>query len=259
MKQSQNIIQKRRHQLLEMLYLQDFVQVVTASKILNVSELTIRRDFDLLEQKGYITRFHGGAKLVPNSIEKTPIFESKGNMNLLQKQKIAQYIPQFIQSKDTVFLNGGTTTLEIIHCIKNLNITIITNNAMACFALADGKADFISTGGEYNKRNKSYTGTLAANLISNIYPTICILGVNGITADDGITTSAYSETLINKEALQRCRGKKIVVADSSKIGKTFCFSSADIKDIDILITDSDANSKELKKIKEQGVQIILAD
>lgn len=259
MKQSQAEVHKRHQQMLELFNTHGSLQVSDVSKTLGMSELTIRRDFDTLEKKGYIVRFHGGAKLVSPLAEAAPVFENKGTMNQIQKQQIARVASQFIQDKDTVFLNAGTTTLEIIKAIKDRNITIITNNALACSALGDGKAILISTGGEYNNRNKSYTGALATTLINKVFATVCLLGVNGITSADGVTTSAYLETMINEELLKRCKGKKIVAADGSKIGRTFCFTSADITDIDILITDSTADEEELDKMREKGVQIILAD
>lgn len=259
MKQSQAEVQKRHQLLLELFNRQGSLQVSDVSQMLGMSELTIRRDFDILEKKGYIVRFHGGAKLVSSLAETTPVFENKGTMNQIQKQQIARIAAQFIQDKDTVFLNAGTTTLEIIKAVKDRNITIITNNALACSAIGDSGATLISTGGEYNNRNKSYTGALATNLINKVFATVCILGVNGITAADGITTSAYLETMINEELLKRCKGKKIVAADGSKIGRTFCFTSADITNIDILITDSTADAEELDKMCEKGVQIIVAD
>jgi len=259
MKQSQAEVQKRHQRLLELFNTHGSLQVSDVSKILNMSELTIRRDFDLLEKKGYIVRFHGGAKLASATAEMAPVFENKGSMNQTQKQQIAKVISQYIKDKDTVFLNAGTTTLEVIKCIKNMDITIITNNALACSALGDGSATLISTGGEYNNRNKSYTGALATNLMNRVFATVCVLGVNGITYNDGITTSAYLETMINEEMLKRCKGKKIVAADGSKVGRTFCFTSAEITDIDILVTDSSADPEELRKMREKGIEIVLAD
>ena len=160
MKQSQAEVQKRHQRLLELLNESGSLQVTDASRLLNMSELTIRRDFNALEKKGYIVRFHGGAKLISSNIEATPVFENKGTMNLLQKQQIAKVISQFVKSRDTVFLNAGTTTLEVVKCLKDMDVTIITNNALACSALGSSAATLISTGGEYNDHNKSYAGAL---------------------------------------------------------------------------------------------------
>ena len=259
MKQSQAEVHKRHQYLLDLFQVHGTLQVAEISKQLNVSELTIRRDFDALEQKGYIVRFHGGAKLISSNTDLTPGFENKDTMNQLQKQQIAKVISRYIKNKDTVFLNAGTTTLEVIKSIKNMDVTIITNNALAFSALGDGDATLISTGGEYNKRNKSYNGPLATVLFHKVFATVCVLGVNGITAADGITTSAYLETIFNEELLKRCKGRKIVAADGSKIGRTFCFTCANITDIDILVTDSSADEEELDRIRERGVRVVVAD
>lgn len=259
MKQSRAEVQKRHQHLLELFNAQGIISASEASKLLNVSELTIRRDFDVLENKGYITRFHGGAKLKTPAHESAPVFESRGTINQIQKQQIAQVVSRYIHEKDTVFLNAGTTTLEVIKYLKDKDITIITNNAPAFSIIQKSTATLISTGGEYNNRNKSYTGVLATHLINKVIASVCILGVNGLSYNDGITTSAYLETMINENMLKRCKGEKIVVADGSKIGQTFCFSSASISDIDILVTDSSADPTELKLIQDAGVKIILAD
>ena len=79
MKQSQAEVQKRHQRLLELFNTHGSLQVSDVSKILNMSELTIRRDFDLLEKKGYIVRFHGGAKLASATAEMAPVFENKGS------------------------------------------------------------------------------------------------------------------------------------------------------------------------------------
>lgn len=100
---------------------------------------------------------------------------------------------------------------------------------------------------------------MAVSLLQRINATICILGVNGITGNEGITTSNYSETMINEEMLKRCKGPHIIAADGSKIGRIFKFSSAPITSTDILVTDSSADSRELKQIQNMGIQVILAD
>lgn len=259
MKQSQAEVHKRHQRLLELFSARGSLQVSEVSELFHMSELTIRRDFDALEKKGYIVRFHGGARLASPSLKSTPEFDNKGTMNQLQKQQIAKMVARYINDKDTVFLNAGTTTMEVVKYIKDMDVTIITNNAAACSIVGGSRATLISTGGEYNHRNKSYTGALAANLLNKVFATVCVLGVNGISHNEGITTSAYLETMINEEMLKRCKGIKIVAADGSKVGRTFCFTSAAITDIDLVVTDSSADPAELDRMREKKVKIILAD
>ena len=259
MKQSLVEIRLRQDKILHKINEAGSVKVSELSELLNVSELTIRRDLADLGEKGLIERFHGGAKIASKNSTESYGFLSKNEMNQRQKKAIARTTAKLISDGGYIFVNAGTTTLEIIRCLLDKEITIVTNNAPACNMFSDSKANLISTGGEYNKRNRSYSGPLATEMINHIYASACILGINGITASDGMTTAYYPETMINNDFISRCRGNVIVAADSSKIGKTYNFTTASFSDIDYLITDNDADKGELAKIEKLGVKIIIAE
>ena len=259
MKQKQSVILERRHKIKSLFAEHQMLQVSQISKLLGVSELTIRRDLDALVQEGFIERIHGGGKLISDSYPTVPVFKDKHTQGQLQKQAIASYIYTLVEDGATVFLNAGTTTFEIIKKLKNKHVVIVTNNALACTVMDDSVASLISTGGEYNQHNQSYTGIMAASLLQKMNANICILGVNGITCDEGVTTSNYMETMINEEMLKRCKGLRIVAADGSKIGRIFNFASAAISSIDMLVTDSSANMQELERIGAAGVKVVMAD
>lgn len=259
MKQKKSIIIERRHKILSLFSEHEDLHVSDLSKLLGVSELTIRRDLDALAGEGLIQRIHGGGRIMTDSYPEPPVFSDKHLIGQQQKHDIAVYISSLVNDGDTVFLNAGTTTMQVINQIKDKHIVIVTNNALACTVMDHCAASLISTGGEYNQHNQSYTGLMAASILQKMNASICILGVNGISADNGITTSNYMETMINEEMLKRCRGKRIAAADSSKIGKVFNFSTSHISNIDILVTDSGADSRELQKIRDAGVKVILAD
>lgn len=259
MKQSQAVVQKRHQTILDLIEKKQNIQVSETSKALGVSELTIRRDFDLLASKGYLIRYHGGARQLESTLHTAPFF-NKNSMNRVQKEQIAKVAASFIFDGDTVTLNAGTTTLEVFKAAMDKKATIVTNNATACVLLEEANLSLVCTGGEYNAKNNSYAGPLSTALISKMFSNICILGVNGITAEEGVTTAFYPETMINQMFLKQNRGLKIVVADGSKLGRTFCFNSATIDAFDILITDSSANPEELKKLEDlPNLKVILAD
>lgn len=97
----------------------------------------------------------------------------------------------------------------------------MTNNALAYQYEEQMHGTIICTGGTYTKLTRSYVGELAADLVNKVYADICILGVNGIDSVRGVTTAILQETMINQNMVNRCLGPVIVVADGSKIGKTF--------------------------------------
>ncbi|MCI8403100.1 MAG: DeoR/GlpR transcriptional regulator [Lachnospiraceae bacterium] len=262
MKQKKSVVTERRMRIKNLFAEQQILQVSQISELLGISQLTARRDFDALAQEGFIERIHGGGLLRtdhPDNFSKPQHFKDKHQIGQRQKQEIAAYVASLVHDGDTVFLNAGSTTLEVIRRIRQKSVVIVTNNALASTIMGECSASLISTGGEYNPDNQSYTGLMAVTPLQRMNATTCILGVNGITCDEGITTSNYMETMINEEMLKRCRSSHIIAADGSKVGRIFKFSSSPIASVDILVTDSSADPQELKKIQAMGVKVILAD
>lgn len=259
MKQSLATVRKRQQKILDYFEHESSLGVTDLSERLEVSELTIRRDFNYLESKGLIKRYHGGAQKAGNSIQGIVNYDDKHTLHLETKRKIAQAVISHISDKDTVFVNGGTTTMEVIKLLIDKDITIVTNH-VAAFTLFDrSNAKLLSSGGEYNPVTKSYSGPLATCFLDKMVANICILGVNGITMQEGITTAYYQETLVNEEFINRTNGSVIVVADGSKIGKTFGFNTASIDRVNILVTDTSADKEELAKLETRGVTVILVE
>ncbi len=254
LKQSKHVIEKRRNEIIELLHREGDQQVQTLSEHFQASPLTIRRDLTALENQGIIERIYGGARL-----KKTPAplpdFADKQAIHNYEKEQIARYALSYIKDGDTIFMNSGTTILQLLKQVDNRFINVVTNNILAYQCCPHIKGELIYTGGTYKDTTKACHGDFATNVISQIYANLCILGVNGINADNGATTSQLQETIVNGKMIEQCTGKVIIIADSSKIGKTFSFTSAKIQDIDILITGSEADPEELRKIREKGVEI----
>lgn len=258
MKQSQQEIQARQERLLNHLKLHHSIRVPEASRLLQVSELTVRRDLEALEKKNLLHRFHGGATINQAVTEHEPPLEEKQIQHESTKLKIARQAASLIPEGSTVFLNSGSTTLNTMKYLDNRKVRIITNNSLAPSVITSENIDLIITGGECRSRAKSLVGEHALLAINAVYADYCILGVNGISAA-GTTTSVYQETAINEAMVRRCNGTVIIVADGSKIGKSKNFMSVPIQDIDILITDTSADKAALDQLAATGIRIILID
>ena len=259
MKQSLATVRKRQQRILAYFEDEKNLSVTDLSKRLGVSELTIRRDFIYLEGKGLIERYHGGAQKVENLNPGIVNYDIKHTQHLEAKQKIAQAVMEFVQDKDTLFINGGTTTMEVIKLLVDKDITIVTNHVSAFFLFEHGKAKLFSTGGEYHSMTHTYSGPLATSFLYKIVARVCIPGAHGITTQEGITTAYYQETLVNESFINRTNGMVIVVADGSKIGKTFGFNTATIDRVDIIVTDSSADAEEVEKLRTSGVRVLLVE
>lgn len=258
MKQSQAVIQQRRKNILRFLKEHGEMNVADLAERLSASEMTVRRDLHDMQRRGLLTRYHGGARLTQQE-EQPAYFEEKDSVRSNEKALIAKIIAAMLQPGCTLFCNAGTTTLAVMTHARDKNVRIITNNAMATVALTSGNAELISTGGQYNARTRSFYGDFAAHVIRKVHADICILGSNGVSASGGVTTSEYNETELNTLMVKRCQGKRIIAADGSKIGKTFCFTSVSLNKCDILVTDSSADPVELQRIRDTGLKVMLAD
>lgn len=258
MKHSAHVIEQRRNKIIELLQKEGKQQVNALSEYFHVSPLTIRRDLNELEAIGLVKRIHGGVSLHKEPEPLSP-FVNKQSTHNFEKEQIARYAASYVQEGSTIFMNSGTTILHLLKLLNYRFLTIVTNNLLAYECCSQLKGNLIYTGGVYNDTSKACLGDLAITVLNQIYANLCILGVNGFSADSGATTSLLQEAVLNGKMIERCSGKVIVIADSSKIGKTYSFTSAKLQNIDILITGSGADPAEIKRIREQGVEVHQVD
>lgn len=252
-------VEKRRRSILSLLHEHEILTVKEISRKFNVSEVTVRRDLDTLSERNLVERTHGAACLNHKLIRDMPFFSEKRESNMEEKDRVAKKAAERLSSGDVVFVNSGTTVLCLPKHITVPDVKIVTNNP--CMATAEGNQNInlFITGGERYPQTQSLVGDIAFETLSRIRATKCIISVNGISYEYGITSAFYMETAINFTMLKQCNGEKIVVADSSKIGKTFSFITSGISMIDTLITNPTADPEELQKIANAGVNIVYSD
>ncbi len=260
MRNSDSIVHTRRQNIIKLLRSNGRLSIKDISDAFSVSDITIRRDLEVLESQNLVERSHGSVTLHKNLLEEsTPKFDDKSTIFTAEKERIARVAALRIQEGDVIFVNAGTTVLYLPKYIRVPHVRIVTNNA--CMATAEGQdnIELFITGGERYPKTQSLVGDMAIYSLSRINANKCILSVNGITAEQGITSSYYMETSVNFTMLSRCSGERIVIADSSKIGRVFSFVSAGIDLVDTLITDAGADKEELAKLERAGVSVVIAE
>lgn len=248
----------RRQKLMEQLSLHDFVRVADLAEMFRVAEITIRRDLDELAEEGVVERFHGGARLAatPKPLGAT---EVGGGGRDADKQRIARLAARRVQPGQTVLLSGGTTTLAVFREIADMDVRIITNNAMIIGELDDDTtAELFVLGGEYNRRTRALNGDLTNLTLNQIHGSICFLGTNAISQTNGLTSSIYAAASINRLMAQQCDGNVVVVADGSKIGRTSHFVSLPLSGVHVLVTDETADPAELAAYRSGGIEVEIA-
>lgn len=260
MKRDRNSIAKRRQSFL--LYIQEHqnADVTALAEKFQVSPITVRRDIKYFEEKGLMKHYFGGVQILPQAPSEEPYFETAEQDTLISyKQRLAQKACEMIEDGDTIFINSSSTAMLIFQYLANKSVTIITNNGRSLLMQRDPMVELVLTGGEVYGKKRSLVGEFALNALNKVTATKCIIGASGISVDGGVTSSVIQETAINQTMLRRCSGPKIVVVDGAKIGLQHNFFSSPISSITHIITNSRAEPSELERLKEQGIQIILAD
>lgn len=257
MKNSKSAVFKRQQALLKELREQKTIDVETVAQKLAVSPTTIRRDLVMFEKQNLIERFHGGATLLEESLREEDIpTDSHEAEDREQKQAIARFAAELVEDGDTIFLNSSSTALMMLDYLKGKRVIVVTNNGFAVGYPHDSQVDIIMTGGEIYRRRKSLVGEFALHTLSKIIADKAFIGVGGISADGGITTSVLPETAVNDTMLRRCQGKCYVLAATSKIGREHNFHSADVNQVDCLITCKGCEASEIAAIKNSGVAVV---
>lgn len=256
MKNSNGLVSKRQQLILQELKDNRTVKIDELSKKLGVSPITIRRDLQLFQENGIVEKFYGGATLVEKALDDDPSFSDSSEKYLTHKHAIAQCAAELIEDGDIVFINSSSTALLVLEYLGDKHVTVVTNNGKALQVSNSPNIDLVLTGGEVSRRKLCMVGDYATHLLSKISANKCILGVSGISANLGISTSVLQETTINSTMLKKCNGPTIILADNSKVGKNHNFLIGEINRISYLITDSNADEKEIELIKAKGIEVL---
>ena len=207
----------RRNKILEILHKEKKVYIADLSQLLGASLVTIRSDLDVLAEQGQLIRMAGGAVL-PNE-ETNPTFSPINNREA--KQEIATAVADFIQDGNTLFINSGTTTLLVAEALKTKkNLSIVTNSVPIATLL--GKVPtfrVILLGGTINTQYAFTYGTDTQEQLNRYGADWAILSVDGVSPDGDISTCHAEEAIIDRLMITRAK-KVLIVADTTKIGRT---------------------------------------
>lgn len=252
MKQSKKTIENRRKNILLLVKEKKHISVEDLSKYTKVSLPTLRRDLTFLDKQGLLKRNHGGASAIDSSIITASIIEKK-------RDAIAKMAASLIADDDIVFINSSTTSIKTISYIEpSKYVSVITNNGKAIGLHTLPNVKLILTGGETRQPKSAMTGEFAIKNIKNVQANKLILGASGFHIKEGITTANIDEVAINKTMIE-CAKEVILCIDSSKLNHVSAFVSGVSSDIDILITDTDADVQVIRALDLMGIRCILVD
>lgn len=248
---------ERVRQIEDYIYSNGTVSLDELVDVFQVSKNTIRRDVQELVESGKFNKVYGGVNANRPSLEP---FTDREARNRKEKRLIAEQAAKFIENDEIIFIDSGTTTLEMIDFINTLNLTIITNNIEFIYkALPYDNLNVISTGGILERKTKSFINiNNKKDLLNERNIDKAFMATTGISATNGVTNSSPLETEIKQTVVQRSPEVYLLI-DHGKFNKNGVMTYCNLDEIDYLITDRMPSEKFQLYVEENGIQLITAD
>ncbi len=248
---------ERHHRIMEGISARGSVRTKDIATEFNVTDETIRKDFELLEQQGKLVRSHGGAVL-PKRINSDLSLTERQLINREAKNEIAKAAAKRIQPNETIFIDASSTALSITQFIPDFHFTVVTNSHNVISALGGAEhIDLISTGGLFESRSRSLIGLAAERTLKRYNIHRMFFSGNGLDLKRGIS-EGNSRQAAFKEHVIEASEDVCFLADGSKIGQCSAFFFADCSELTTLITTKDADASVLESLKNLEVEVIVA-
>jgi len=233
------------------------VRVDDLCRQLRASPATVRRDLARLEELGEIKRVHGGAVCIESSLGE-PLFDAKASISTEEKRRIAKAALEYIEPGDTIYLDGGSTVLELARLLRERsNVTVVTNSLRAAHELAGQGPRLILIGGELRRISQTLVGPLTRWLLQELHLDKAFMGTMGLSLEAGLTTTDPSEAFTKELVMNQVR-LVILLADSTKAGRVSFARAGRLENVHVLITDKQFDKALAKELAKKGIKIVRA-
>ncbi|MET8412133.1 DeoR/GlpR family DNA-binding transcription regulator [Streptomyces sp. NPDC005195] len=254
---------ERRQLILEMVRANGAVSLRELARVVQTSEVTVRRDVRALEAEGLLDRRHGGAVL-PGGFTRESGFPQKSHLATAEKTAIADLAAGLVEEGEAIVVGAGTTTQELARRLARVpGLTVVTNSLLVAQALAHAnRVEVVMTGGTLRGSNYALVGSGAEQSLQGLRVSRAFLSGSGLTAERGLSTSNMLSASVDR-ALVQAAAEVVVLADHTKLGTDTMFQTVPTDLITRLVTDEppahdDRAVTELQALADQGVQIVVA-
>ena len=228
------LTEERQNKILKQLDEDKIIKTRDLMANLNVSESTIRRDLQEMEEAGLLRRVHGGAKKIIKLEQEMNMIE-KSAKNIHEKQKIAQYAASLVTTGEFIYLDAGTTTYEMLPFLKGKDVHIVTNSVHHSNKSIDLGLQTTMLGGRIRLTTKAAVSSQTIEQIKGCYFDKAFMGTNGIHENYGYTTVDTEEAATKRTAMHQAQ-HVFILADETKFNKVN-FSKMGNLDEAVIITD----------------------
>jgi DeoR/GlpR family transcriptional regulator of sugar metabolism len=249
------LTQQRKQHLLDILRRDRRIVAKEAALDLGLSEDTIRRDLRELARDGLLQRVHGGALPASRAVER---LSTRGSISRLEKAAIGRAAAGLIRPGQVVFLDGGTTTVQLARCLdRELGATIVTHSPTVAVELMEHAVDVQVIGGRLFKHSMVSVGAAAVDAIRRVRPDAFFMGATGIHAEVGLSTGDPEEAMI-KRAIAEASAEVVVLASPEKLGTASPFIIAPASIMTTMIVPDAVPPSDLDPFRALGVDIVTA-
>ena len=253
-----NSISARHLYIKEQLIKNGFVSVQELADELDVTTATIRRDLGILEGENVLRRIHGGASVIHEKVVELSLHE-RSSICYDEKSRIAACAASLLNDNDTLGVTSGSTIEAFVRLLDPVGpLKVVTPSIrLGVLLLEKGNVDLRILGGRVVQNSMSTRDEYAIQGLRNVRCSKLFFSCDGFSIEDGVT-SAFVEEAHLTECMMNVAQKRILLADSSKIGKCGFGRICGIEDVDTLITDSGVSPSLKAKIEELGVEVVIA-
>lgn len=250
------LVAERYEKIVSLVNERGSIRVSELSELCQVTEETIRRDLDRLEQAGRLRRSHGGAVSIKEMQHPEIPYTVREIQHAEEKKRIALEAIKRIQPKERILLDASTTAWYMASDVPDLPLTVLTNSIKVATELSSKeRIEVISTGGILAQRSLSFVGPLAERSLDAYHVDRVFLSCKGVHLDKGISESNELQARI-KERMIGMADEVILLADSSKFGVQAFTHVADLSEVDVIITDRRIAKDTLERLQDRGITVI---
>ncbi|UOF89841.1 DeoR/GlpR family DNA-binding transcription regulator [Fodinisporobacter ferrooxydans] len=246
------LVAERYEKIVQLVNERGSIRVSELSDVCQVTEETIRRDLDRLEQAGRLLRSHGGAVSIKDQQPEIPYFEREVT-HAEEKKRIALEAIRRIQPNDRILLDASTTAWYMASNIPDIPLTVLTNSIKVATELSSKeKIEVISTGGILAQRSLSFVGPLAERSLDSYHVDTVFLSCKGIHLERGISESNELQAKV-KQKMISIADQVILLADATKFGVQAFARVADLTLVDAIITDNRISQETLEQLEIRSI------
>ncbi len=242
--------------MLELVRTRGFASLPDLASQMQVSESTIRRDLDYLEETGSAQRTHGGVFYTGPS-PKLMHLDQRQESHWEKKRSIGEAAGKLIEDGDTVLLDGGSTTYELARVLVGRRLQVVTNSLPVATLFASSESsELVLIGGYVHTRSGVTLGPYANHMLDELKVRRAVLSAAGITSD-----GYYNSNLLlveTERAMMKAAEEVIIVADSTKFGRTNLVHLCGLGDVDMIVVDDEISEAWEQELAAAGVRVIVA-